>query len=437
MENKKTKGKLNKKKLAIVGIVFLVFILIYFIQELRGTNISFTVKRGRFAEEETVRAICIRREEVLGEDKNKRLEKIASEGTRVAKGDDIFRYYSNDEANIIKKIDEINNEINKYLNTQKINLNSRENQVINEQIRKIIDESLKESSQEKIKNNLNNINLKLKEKAKDGEIFKNDENIKKLNSEKTRLEEGLTKNTKKIKAPFAGIVSYKVDGYESKLSSEKIDALSSNDIKDIDVKPGIQIATSETNGKIVDNFIMYLAVESTNKEMKGKKAGDKIGVRIFENIVRAEIVKVPNKNIKNDKTMVLKITDNVERLIDTRCLDVDLIWWESEGLMISNKAIEKENGFSFVEKNKWTYKERVMIKIVRESDEMSLVENYTSDELKEMGLDISGKRPGIQEDDEIIISKKKKKASEKEKIKEPKDKIKEKEEQKNKTNKKI
>ena len=154
---------------------------------------------------------------------------------------------------------------------------------------------------------------------------------------------------------------------------------------------------------------MYLAVESTNKEMKGKKVGDRIGVRIFEDIVRAEIVKIPNKKIKNDKTMVLKITDNVERLIDTRCLDVDLIWWESEGLMISKKAIEEENGFYFVEKNKWTYKERVMIKIVRESDEMSLVENYTSDELKEMGVDISGKRPGIQEDDEIIISKKKKK----------------------------
>lgn len=409
MENKKTKAKLNKRKLAIISIVFLVFILIYFVQELKGANISFTVKRGRFAEEETVRAICIRKEEVLGDEGNKRLEKITSEGTRVAKGDDVFRYYSNDETAIIKKIDDINNEINRYLNTQKINLNSRENQVINEQIRKIIDDSLKENSQERLKDNLNNINVKLKEKAKDGEIFRNDENIKKLNAEKTRLEEGLTKNTKKIKAPFAGIVSYKIDGFENKLNSSKVDALSSEDIKEVDVKPGIQIATSETNGKVVDNFIMYLAVESTNKEMKGKKVGDRIGVRIFEDIVRAEIVKIPNKEIKNDKTMVLKITDNVERLIDTRCLDVDLIWWESEGLMISKKAIEEENGFYFVEKNKWTYKERVMIKIVRESDEMSLVENYTSDELKEMGVDISGKRPGIQEDDEIIISKKKKK----------------------------
>lgn len=409
MENKKTKAKLNKRKLAIISIVFLVFILIYFVQELKGANISFTVKRGRFAEEETVRAICIRKEEVLGDEGNKRLEKITSEGTRVAKGDDVFRYYSNDETAIIKKIDDINNEINRYLNTQKINLNSRENQVINEQIRKIIDDSLKENSQERLKDNLNNINVKLKEKAKDGEIFRNDENIKKLNAEKTRLEEGLTKNTKKIKAPFAGIVSYKIDGFENKLNSSKVDALSSEDIKEVDVKPGIQIATSETNGKVVDNFIMYLAVESTNKEMKGKKVGDRIGVRIFEDIVRAEIVKIPNKKIKNDKTMVLKITDNVERLIDTRCLDVDLIWWESEGLMISKKAIEEENGFYFVEKNKWTYKERVMIKIVRESDEMSLVENYTSDELKEMGVDISGKRPGIQEDDEIIISKKKKK----------------------------
>ena len=409
MENKKTKAKLNKRKLAIISIVFLVFILIYFVQELKGANISFTVKRGRFAEEETVRAICIRKEEVLGDEGNKRLEKITSEGTRVAKGDDVFRYYSNDETAIIKKIDDINNEINRYLNTQKINLNSRENQVINEQIRKIIDDSLKENSQERLKDNLNNINVKLKEKAKDGEIFRNDENIKKLNAEKTRLEEGLTKNTKKIKAPFAGIVSYKIDGFENKLNSSKVDALSSEDIKEVDVKPGIQIATSETNGKVVDNFIMYLAVESTNKEMKGKQVGDRIGVRIFEDIVRAEIVKIPNKKIKNDKTMVLKITDNVERLIDTRCLDVDLIWWESEGLMISKKAIEEENGFYFVEKNKWTDKERVMIKIVRESDEMSLVENYTSDELKEMGVDISGKRPGIQEDDEIIISKKKKK----------------------------
>lgn len=407
MENKKNKKKIDIKKAVLIAFLFafLIFIIFSFISQIRTSSMSFTIKRGRLADEELVKGIFIRNEQILGEEgKDLKLEKIKSEGSRISKGDNVFRYYSEDEQKVTEKIDEINKEINKYLQNQKININSPENQVINEQIRKIIDEIVLTSSQIKNKENLNNISERLEEKSKDGKIFENDENINKLNKEKAALEQKLNENTKMLKAPFAGVVSYKIDGYENKLKWEEVENLTDQQLKNIDIKPGMQIPSSNTNGKIIDNFSMYILTKTNNKNPKKKKEGEYIKVRIRDEVINAQIVKLPNPENKSDKILILKITQNVEKLIDTRSSYLDLIWWEKEGLKVSNRAIEKEKGFSFVEKNKWTYKEKVLVKIVEETEEFSLIENYTSDELKELGIDISEERPFVQEDDELIIT---------------------------------
>ena len=405
-KNKKGK-KLNIKKffMGAFALAFLFFLIFFFIHQLKNAPISFTLKKGRLAEEETVKAIFIRKEEVLGEINNKkRIEKIKDEGTRVAKGDGVFRYYSDDKQNIINKIDGINDEINKYLKKQKINLNSPDNEVINKEIREIINDITKETSQAKNKEMTNNILGKLQEKAKDGEIFKDDENIKRLNKEKKELENKLTKDTKMMSAPFAGMVSYKIDGFEDKLKVDTIEEISSNDLKKLNIKNNVQIPKSEINGKVVDNFEAYIAAEINTEKAKEKKVGDFIKLRIQGNIINAEIIKLPEKSKKNDKVIILKITENVEKLIDTRSMQITLIWWEKEGLKVSNKAIEEDKGFNFIVKNKWTYKEKIIVKVIKKTEEFSLVENYTSEELKEMGIDISGvKRPNVQEGDEIMI----------------------------------
>lgn len=404
---KKVKGEsFNVKKFLIIvfSLIFLLFFVLYFIHQLKNVPISFTIKKGRLAEEELVKAIFIRKEEILGENgTKKRIEKIKEEGSRVAKGEDVFRYYSEDKQNIIKQIDDINIEINRYLQNQKINLNSPNNEIINKYIRDVINKMTNTASQAKNKEMINDIINKLQEKAKDGEIFKYDENIKRLNKEKSDLESKLTLDTKMIKAPFAGMISYKIDGFENKLKVDTIEQVNSDDLKKLNIKNNIQIPKSETNGKVVDNFEMYIAAETNNKEVLEKKVGDYIKIRVQGNIINAEIIKLPNKEIKNDKVIILKITENVEKLIDNRSMQIDLIWWEKEGLKVSNKAIEEEKGFHFIIKNKWTYREKIIVKIVKETEEFSLVENYTSEELKELGIDITKFRPNLQEGDEIVI----------------------------------
>lgn len=406
MNNKSEKKSIIQKIMLIIFfIAFLIFILHSLFSQLKMSAMSFTIKRGRLADEEMVKGIFVRKEEILGEDGNLRLDKIKSEGSRVSKGDDVFRYYSEDEQKVTLKIDEINKEINKYLQSQKINISSPENQVINEQIRKIIEEITRTSSQAKNIESLNNISEKLTDKAKNGNFFENDENINRLNKEKAGLENKLNENTKILKSPFAGIVSYKIDGFEGKLKWDDVLNLKEEDLKKLNIKAGSQIPVSDVNGKVVDNFSMYVVTKTNNKNTKNKKEGEYIKLRIQDDIINAEIIKLPKKDVKDDHILILKITQNVEKLIDTRSTNLDLIWWEKEGLKVSNQAIEEEKGFHFVEKNKLTYKEKVMVKIVEKTEEFSLVENYTSDELKELGIDISSTRPYVQEDDELIIQK--------------------------------
>lgn len=406
MNNKSEKKSIIQKIMLIIFfIAFLIFILHSLFSQLKMSAMSFTIKRGRLADEEMVKGIFVRKEEILGEDGNLRLDKIKSEGSRVSKGDDVFRYYSEDEQKVTLKIDEINKEINKYLQSQKINISSPENQVINEQIRKIIEEITRTSSQAKNIESLNNISEKLTDKAKNGNFFENDENINRLNKEKAGLENKLNENTKILKSPFAGIVSYKIDGFEGKLRWDDVLNLKEEDLKKLNIKAGSQIPVSDVNGKVVDNFSMYVVTKTNNKNTKNKKEGEYIKLRIQDDIINAEIIKLPKKDVKDDHILILKITQNVEKLIDTRSTNLDLIWWEKEGLKVSNQAIEEEKGFHFVEKNKLTYKEKVMVKIVEKTEEFSLVENYTSDELKELGIDISSTRPYVQEDDELIIQK--------------------------------
>lgn len=404
---KKIKGEsFNIKKflIAIFSLMFLLFFIFYFIHQLKNVPISFTIKKGRLAEEELVKAIFVRKEEVLGENgTKKRIEKIKEEGSRVAKGEDVFRYYSEDKQNIIKQIDDINTEINKYIQSQKINLNSPNNEVINKYIRDVINNMTNTTSQAKNKEMTKDIINKLQEKAKDGELFKYDENIKRLNKEKSDLESKLTLDTKMVTAPFAGMVSYKIDGFENKLKVDTIEQFNSENLKKLNIKNNIQIPKSETNGKVVDNFEMYILAETNNKEASIKKVGDYIKIRVQGNVINAEIIKLPNDDRKNDKVIILKITENVEKLIDNRSMQVDLIWWEKEGLKVSNKAIEEEKGFHFIIKNKWTYREKIIVKIVKKTEEFSLVENYTSEELKELGIDITKVRPNVQDGDEIVI----------------------------------
>ena len=60
--------------------------------------------------------------------------------------------------------------------------------------------------------------------------------------------------------------------------------------------------------------------------------------------------------------------------------------------------------YSYVVRQKGRYLEKILVKIIKETDDFSLITNYTTDELSKMKIDTTENRMTINEDDVILIN---------------------------------
>ncbi len=107
----------------------------------------------------------------------------------------------------------------------------------------------------------------------------------------------------------------------------------------------------------------------------------------------------------DNRVIVFKITENVEDLTQYREIYVDVIWWSYSGLKISNSAILEENDLSYIERSKAGFSDKIYVKILRQNDTYSIIENYTNEELAELGFDSEyiAKRAKLNVYDEILL----------------------------------
>lgn len=72
----------------------------------------FAVENGKIYQEETTYGYIVREESVLcGENYRNGLVEIKTEGSKVSKGENVFRYYSNNEDILKSKIAKLDEEI--------------------------------------------------------------------------------------------------------------------------------------------------------------------------------------------------------------------------------------------------------------------------------------------------------------------------------------
>ena len=105
------------------------------------------------------------------------------------------------------------------------------------------------------------------------------------------------------------------------------------------------------------------------------------------------------------RVIVFKITEHVESLAQYREIYVDVIWWSYSGLKISNSSILEENDLSYIERSKAGFSDKIYVKILRQNDTYSIIENYTDEELIELGFDheFIEKRAKLSVYDEILL----------------------------------
>ena len=403
MEVRKNKGnitdrisnrkKTNKKEIpknkkiimylvSLVVIAYVIYTIYLLIKE--PTNV-FTVEEGKLYNEETNIGYVIRNEKVVkGENYKNGMEQIKSEGERAAKDENIFRYYSANEESLKQKISELDQKIQEAMqNTEGIlpsDMKALESQIDEkvENLNQLTDSAKLEEYKKEISSYVN-------KKAKiAGDLSPQGLYLKQLIDERKNYETELNSGAEYVKAPMSGIVSYKVDGLEDKLTPDMFSSLSKKYLESLDLKTGKIVASNNEAGKVIDNFCCYIATISDSEDAKNAEVGQKVSVRLSNNAeISAEITNI----IKEDNEeilLILKINEQIEELINYRKISFELIWWSKTGLKIPNQSIVTENYLNYVVRNRAGYLSKLLVKVTKTGDKYSIVEPYDTEELKEL-----------------------------------------------------
>lgn len=365
---------------------------------------NFTVSVGKIVDEEYTKALIIRKENVLTNGE-KKIEKDKQEGQKVRKGERIGRYYADNENKMLEEIANIDKEIEKVLAENNQKIESPESTILDKKIEALISEINGINKQEKITKITKEVNEEILKKAKtSGELSKEGNKLKKLIDQKTKLENNLNSNTNIITATEAGNVSYKIDGYEGKLKTDNFDYLTKDVISEVDIKSGNIVSTVENNVKIVDGFKTFLVCTLENKNTKDRKVGDTVGIRIGSHEEIDGKIVYMKKISENENILVFEVDRLYDVLSQYRKVNISIIWWSQEGLKINNNALVKaQNGLYFAKKDKGGYSEIIPVKVIRKTDEYSLIESYTKSDYEKAGIKMDY-APSVVEYDEISIA---------------------------------
>ena len=404
------KRKIKPKKVvllvlfAILALAILIAIGIAIIGLIQNPTNTFIVENGTLSSEENAVGYVLRDETVVqGQNYKNGMEKLKTEGEKVAKGEPIFRYYTSGEEELKKKIAELDSKLQEALSNQK-DLLPNDTKSLEREIDAKLDELYQVNDIQKIREYKKDINSYITKRAKMvGELSPSGSYIRSLIDKRNEYATELNSGSEYISAPQSGIVSYRIDGLEEVLSAKTQDFsyLSIETLENLNLKTGQIIATSEEAGKIINNFKCYIAIPLSSENAKEATVGDNVMLRLATSKEVEATIEYIAKEGKS-QLIVFSVEEQVEELINYRKISVDVVWWSYSGLKIPNSAIVYENDLAYVVRNRLGYLDKLLVKIKKQNEKYALVTSYEPQELKELGISYSSTKK-ISLYDEILI----------------------------------
>lgn len=388
---KKSKNKNNVKYivLVILALLLLIYIVYAIINLILKPTDTFLVENGKISFEESVQGYIIRDEIVVkGENYKNGISQIKSEGEKVSNGEAIFRYYTSGEEGLLQKIGNLDVKIREAMEKEN-NIYNGDIKTLENQIHKKIYEISEINDLQQIREYKTELNNLITKKAKiTGEKSPSGSYLKQLIEERSNYENQLNSGSEYITAPRSGVVSYRVDGLEQVLTPTNLASLSKSMLKDLKLKTGEIVATNEESGKIIDNFYCEIAciLKNENLEAANIKVGSNLKLRLSNATELTAKVEYIVAEDEGESIVVLKIDKCVEDLINYRKISFDIIWWSESGLKVPNSAIRYEEDMAYIVRKRVGYTDNIYVKVLKQNDNYSIIENYTRQELIDKGI---------------------------------------------------
>lgn len=406
--------KIQKARLfKLIGMICLSIFLIYFVFNMttmigKGTD-TFMVEEGVLSYEEPAQGYIIRDETVLkGNNYSNGISQIVPDGKRVSIGENVFRYYSNNEAEINSKIKELDKQIDEALQNGQNQITSIDIINLESEIKNVLGDLYETNSIQEIQDyqkRLSSYALKKAEIA--GDSSPAGSYIKDLIEQRAQLSNQLTSDSEIIATNISGVVSYRVDGLEEilKINNKDFSYLNKDLLEGFNLNVGSTVPESTEAGKVVNNYYCYIACVINSENSEVAKLGNTVSVRFSDGTeVNATIEYI--KDEEKDRILVFKIEENVEKLLEYRKISFDIIWWKYTGLKVSNSALIEEDDLTYVKRTKAGIEEKILVQVLRQNSTYSIVNNYTEEKLKEMGFSLEEieNMPKIKVYDQIMVN---------------------------------
>lgn len=402
-----------------VSIIIFVYVVFQCIMLLKKPTSSVLVKNGRLTNFEEVTGYVVRDEEIIDTTAfiGKR-QLVATDASRVAKNSTIVSYVKDDKNEIENRIAELDVEIQNIMETQQIvysaDVKNIENN-IQKQIYSIINvnDSLYDIIQLK-----KEITSNLEKKASIvGELSPTGSKLNSLIEERMKNENKLNNSKQDLKSEKAGLISYRVDGYENVFTPASFSKLTKNDLDNIKINSNQVIPIHDEKIKIINNFYTYLVVPMNSDESKELNLNDVVKISFDGDVSSYEKATVEYiVDEEDERIVVLKTTSEVEMLTQYRKINFDIIWWNYEGLKVPSNAIyDKEikdeitgqiyTTIKAVRLEDASYQKEVWVKVEKRVDDFAIIENYEDEELINLGIpeELVDNRYKISMYDEVIL----------------------------------
>ena len=376
-------------KLLILSIIILIFSICFaynIIALFVNPTDTFMIENGKISKSDEAVGYLIRNEKPFQGDNYKNgISQIKTEGQRVAKGDPIFRYYTNNEEKLTQKIADLDLQIQDALE-QSTNIFSSDISALDRQIEENLSKVSTINKKSDILEYKKEINKALTKKAKlTGELSPSGSYIKELISKRSKYEEQLNSGSEYIEATVSGLVSYKVDGLEETLTPNNFENITEEYLNSLKIKTGQTIPTSTEGGKIVNNYMCYITAILKSEEAKNAELNDTVQLLLpTGDEVKASIEYIADQE-SGSKLIIFKIINCVEKLISYRKISFEVIWWNANGLKVPNSSIIEKDGKKYIVRKRIGYTDDILVKVLKKAENYSIIENYTSLELKELG----------------------------------------------------
>lgn len=359
MSRKEGEQKKGKKNFWRITLTILIFGYLFFrtVPSLFAMAFKVVLPESITVEEKIeAEAIVIKKENLYKAEGNGNVKIVNNEGDRIAKGTEICKILLVNENSTLKQEAE---ELDKKIET----LKSVEKE-------KDIIKGDGEKLEENIENIINNIQKKINEeqydevevlreklnlyygKQKDfsGENHLISQSIESLEEKRDALNKQHLDNTINYYANEAGIISYKIDGYEEIYSFNSKDNYNYSDFKlgnnkPISIQNGDSVNAGEPIFKIVDNFEWYIVLKIENlKDINSYEEGDSIFIssKDIGEEFKGTIIKI-NKN-GSKGTILAKFNTGFHKIYDKRFLNLDIIKYKHDGFKIPKKSIVEKDG---------------------------------------------------------------------------------------------